>query len=394
MRHLYNLDPAIHFLNHGSFGACPKPVFDSYQRWQAAIERQPVEFLGRRVTGLLAESRAMLAGYLNVAADDPVYFSNPTTALNMVAHALIRRGTPARGWRLGPGDEILTTNHEYGALDRTWEYVCREVGAQYTQRPVPLPLPVPADFVEHFWTGVGPRTRIIFVSHITSSTALIFPVKEICRRARNAGILTIVDGAHAPSQIPLELPDVGADIYVGACHKWLSAPKGSAFLYARREVQSWLEPLVISWGWESDQPGVSPFVDWHEWQGTRDVSAFLAVPDAIRFQEEHDWVAVRRACHLLAAETRDGIANVTGLPPICEEKAFSQMFAAELPPCDLDALKARLYEEYRIEAPVIRWRGRCFIRVSFQAYNDRADADALVDALRVLLPEVTYVDAR
>lgn len=394
MRHLYNLDPAIHFLNHGSFGACPKAVFDSYQRGQAAIERQPVEFLGRRVTGLLAESRAALAAYLNVAADAVVYFPNPTTALNMVARALIRRANRTSGWGLGPGDEILTTDHEYGALDRTWEYVCREVGAQYTRRPIPLPLPAPAGFVEHFWSGVGPRTRIIFISHITSPTALIFPVREICRRARDAGILTIVDGAHAPSQIPLDLIEVGADIYAGACHKWLSAPKGSAFLYARREVQPWLEPLVISWGWVSDEPGASPFVDWHEWQGTRDVSAFLTVPDAIRFQEEHDWVAVRRACHVLAAETRDRIVDLTGLPPVCDDKAFSQMFAAELPPCDLGALKARLYDEHRVEVPVIRWGGRCFIRVSFQAYNDRPDADALVDALRVLLPEVIRVDAR
>lgn len=393
MRDLYNLDPTVHFLNHGSFGACPKPVFAAYQDWQLRLERQPVEFLGRRVNDLLAESRAALAAYLNVAADDLVYFPNPTTAVNMVARSLVRRGRPASGPRLAPGDEILTTDHEYGALDRTWDYVCAEVGARYVHHPIPLSLPAPADLVEHFWAGVTDRTRIIFMSHITSPTAVIFPVQEICRRARERGILTIVDGAHAPSQLLLDVAAVGADIYVGACHKWLSAPKGSAFLYARPEAQSWLEPLVISWGWRSEYPGVSPFVDWHEWQGTRDVSAFLTVPDAIRFQQEHDWASVRRACHGLAAETRDRIVDLTGLPPVCDGSAFGQMIAAELPPCDLDALKQRLYDDYRVEVPVIRWGGRCFIRVSFQAYNDRTDADALVDALRILLPKVSRVAA-
>jgi isopenicillin-N epimerase len=244
--------------------------------------------------------------------------------------------------------------------------------------------------VEHFWAGIGPRTRIIYLSHITSPTAVIFPVAEICRRAREAGLLTIVDGAHAPSQLPLDVSEVGADIYVGACHKWLSAPKGSAFLHARPEAQPWLEPLVISWGWESDYPGPSRFVDWHEWQGTRDVSAFLTVPDAIHFQREHDWTSVRRACHQMAAETRDRVVDLTGIPPVCDESAFSQMFAAELPACDLDALKRRLYDEYRVEVPMISWGGRCFVRVSFQAYNDHSDADALLDALSVLLPQVVW----
>lgn len=386
MRDLYNLEPAIHFLNHGSFGACPRPVFEAYQAWQLRLERQPVEFLGRRVNDLLAESRAALAEYLHAAADDLVYFPNPTTAVNMVARSLVVRH--GDGPRLASGDEILTTDHEYGALDRSWEYVCREVGARYIHHPVPLPLPSPDDFVESFWSAVTPRTKVVYLSHITSPTAVIFPVGELCRRAREAGILAIVDGAHAPSQLPLDLCEVGADIYVGACHKWLSAPKGSAFLHARPEVQSWLEPLVVSWGWESDDPGPSRFVDWHEWQGTRDVSAFLTVPDAIQFQREQHWGEVRRACHALALETRGRIVDLTGLPPICSDDGFSQMFAAELPACDLDALKARLYDEFRVEVPVIRWGGRCFIRVSFQAYNDPSDADALVDALCILLPQV------
>ena len=426
----YLLDPDIHFLNHGSFGACPRPVFEAYQRWQAELERQPVEFLGRRATDLLAASRAALAAYLGAAADDVVYFPNPTTAINMVARNLARlavednrsshagfgasvnensRGGSSRSTagasgvgarpailrtkgsslRLRPGDEILTTDHEYGAMDRTWRYVCREISARYVQRPIPLPVTTHADFIERFWAGVTERTRVIFISHITSPTALTFPVAEICRRARAAGILTIVDGAHAPGQITLDLAALGADIYTGACHKWLCAPKGAAFLYARPEVQPWLEPLVVSWGWEAEKPGPSPFVDWHEWQGTRDLAAYLSVPAAIRFQAEHDWDAVRRRCHALAAETRRRIDALTGLPPICPDPWFGQLFAARLPECHLETLKTRLYDEYRVEVPLIRWNGQAFIRVSFQAYNDEADRDALVHALSRLLPEVT-----
>ncbi len=384
MKLSFLLDPDIHFLNHGSFGACPRPVFEAYQYWQAELERQPVAFLGRRVNDLLAESRSALAAYLGAAADDVVYFPNPTTALNMVIRNLARPDCPAH---LCPGDEILTTDHEYGALERTWRYVCHQTGARTVRQPIPLPVTTHADFVERFMAGVTERTRIIFISHITSPTALIFPVAEICRRARAAGILTIVDGAHAPGQVALNLGEMGADIYAGACHKWLCAPKGAAFLYARPEVQPWLEPLVVSWGWEAERPGLSRFVDWHEWQGTRDVAAFLSVPAAIRFQAEHDWPAVRSRCHALAAATRDRIVDLTGLPPICHPEGwFAQFFAARLPECDLDALKARLVDEYRVEAPMVRWNGQPFVRVSFQAYNDRADADALIAGLARVLP--------
>ncbi len=395
-------------------------MFETYQRWQAELERQPVAFLGRRVTGLLAESRAALAAYLGAGADDVVYFPNPTTALNVVARNLARPDCPVR---LRPGDEILTSDHEYGALDRTWRYVCGQTGARYVQTPIPLPVTTHADFVERFWAGVSERTRLIFLSHITSPTALLFPVAEICRRARAAGILTIVDGAHAPGQIPLNLRELGADIYAGACHKWLCAPKGAAFLYARPEVQPWLEPLVISWGWEAEQPGPSRFVDWHEWQGTRDVAAFLSVPAAIRFQAGHDWDAVRARCHALAVETRTRLEAVTGLPSVCPENAsprhwhrgfsrslaprneptnaanpigsahptwFAQFFSARLPDCDLDLLKARLYDEHRVEVPLFHWNGQPLIRVSFQAYNDAADADALIAGLERLLPELCH----
>ncbi|MBF8284343.1 MAG: putative aminotransferase [Anaerolineales bacterium] len=371
------LDPNVVFLNHGSFGACPKRVFDDYQRWQLELERQPVEFLGRRITTLLAEARAKLAEYVGAATDEVVYFPNPTTAINMVARSL----------NLKPGDEILTTEHEYGAMDRTWRFVCNKTGARYVHRPIRLPVTSHEEFVEAFWAGTTERTRAIFISHITSPTALIFPVQEICRRAREAGLLSVVDGAHAPGQIPLNLAELGADLYTGACHKWLCGPKGSAFLYARREVQAWLEPLVVSWGWESETPSGSQFVDHHEWQGTRDVAAFLATPAAIQFQAEHDWGAVRAECHGLASETRRRINDLTGLAPICPDSRdwFSQMAAIRLPPVDVNALKERLYNDYRVEVPLFKWNDQPFMRVSFQGYNSRTDADALVDALKHLM---------
>ena len=367
------LDPDLVFLNHGSFGACPRPVFETYQRWQRELEQQPVEFLGRRAVDLLAQARARLAEYLGVAARDVVYFPNPTTALNMVARSL----------KLRPGDEILTTDHEYGAMDKTWRFVCRKTGARYVRHPIPLPVTTHEEFVETLWSGITARTRVVFISHITSPTALTFPVQEICRRARQSGLLSIVDGAHAPGQIPLNLGEIGADFYAGACHKWLCAPKGAAFLYARREVQEWLEPLVVSWGWESEEPSDSQFVDYHEWQGTRDLAAFLSVPAAIEFQAQHDWAAVQRRCHELARETRRQLTALTGLPPICPDSPewFAQMAAARLPDIDLDRLKKRLYDEFRIEVPLIEWNGQQLIRVSFQVYNSRADIDALLDAL-------------
>lgn len=214
LKDLFLLDPSVVFLNHGSFGACPRPVFEVYQNWQRELERQPVEFLGRRSTELMAVARAKLAAYLETDAGDVVYFPNPTTAISMVVRSL----------ELKPGDEILTTDHEYGAMDRTWRFLCSQTGWKYVRREIPLPVTTHTELVEHFWAGVTDRTRIIFISHITSPTALTFPVRQICQRAHQAGILTIVDGAHAPGQIPTSLTDLGADIYTGACHKWFCPP--------------------------------------------------------------------------------------------------------------------------------------------------------------------------
>jgi isopenicillin-N epimerase len=374
IKELFQLDPNVIYLNHGSFGACPKPVFEIFQHWQRELERQPFDFLSRRATILMEEARSSLAVFLNVASENVVYFPNPTTAVNMVA----------RNLDLQPGDEILTSNHEYGAMIRTFNYIADHTGVHFIQYPIELPLSSQDEFVERFWRRVNPRTKVIFLSHITSCTALIFPVKTICQKAREHGILTIIDGAHAPGQIPLDLTDIGADIYTGACHKWLCAPKGSAFLYASPQVQSWLDPLVVSWGYQSINPSNSRFIDYHEWQGTRDLSAFLSVPAAIRFQQDHHWDKVRAASHSLASQTRRRIQSQTGLVDICPDSSewYSQMFSAPLPDdISVDQLMKWLYEKHHIEVLAPRWNEKNFIRVSVQGYNDPPQLDILITAL-------------
>jgi len=387
LRELFLLRPDVVFLNHGSFGACPRPVFEVYQRWQLELERQPVEFLGRRFGGLLAEARESLGAIVGAQADDLVYVPNATTGLNAVARSL----------PLEPGDEVLGTNHEYGALDRTWRFICRRRGARYINQPVPLPVRSAEEVVEAIWTGVTPRTRVLFLSHISSPTALIFPVQALVRRAREAGLISVVDGAHAPGQLPLDLAALGVDFYSGNCHKWLCSAKGSGFLYARREMQHVLEPLVVSWGWEPERTTLlsldgaeaSPFVLQQEWQGTRDIAAYLSVPAAIQFQAEHEWPRVRQKCHELVRYARQAIGALTGLEPICPDSPewFAQMAAIPLPPCDAEELKRRLYDEYRVEVPIIEWGGRQLARLSVQGYNTRGDVDGLVRALENLLPD-------
>ena len=373
LRRYFLLDPSVIFLNHGSFGATPKPVFRAYQNWGRELERQPVEFLGRRFTDLMADARLALGHYLGTDADNLVYTQNVTISINIVARSL----------DLGAGDEVLSTDHEYGAMDRTWRFLSQERGFCYINQVVSLKSRT--DFVESFWSAVTPRTRVIFLSHITSPTAIIFPVEDIVQRARAAGILTVIDGAHAPGQIPLALDSLGADFYGGNLHKWLCAPKGAGFLYARPEVQPLLKPLVVSWGYESETPSASKFVDHHEWWGTRDLAAFLSVPDAIAFQQAHGWDRVRAACHSLAGEAEMRIRDLTGAASLYPDDSwFGQLVAAPLPAStDVQRLKTWLYDAHRIEVPIIDWRGRKFVRVSIQGYNTRREVGALVKALRL-----------
>lgn len=382
MREYFLLDPNVIFLNHGSFGACPAEVFEVYQEWQRELERQPVEFLGRRADGLLTEARQSLGDYLNVPPDDLVYITNATAGINIVARSLAKM--------LKPGDEILTTNHEYGACNNTWDFICKSTGARYIHNHIALPLSEPESLIDDLWAGVTERTKVIYISHITSPTALIFPIAEICKRARAEGILTVIDGAHAPGQIPLNLTAIGADFYTGNCHKWLCAPKGAAFLYARPEHHAMLDAHTISWGYSEDTfflefDANSQLVRRHQYQGTRDIAAYLSVPAAIDFQRKFNWDRVREECHLLAHETQNRLVELTGLAPIVEPSYFGQMVAAALPDCDPGELKRRLYDDYRVEVPIITWENHHYVRVSFQGYNTSEDADALVNALGKLL---------
>jgi isopenicillin-N epimerase len=375
LRRHFLLDPEVTYLNHGSFGATPRQVFREYQYWQRKLENQPVKFLGREFRDLMVEARKALGNTLGTAADNLVFTTNVTEALNIVAHSL----------ELGPGDEVLSTDHEYGALDRTWRYLSRQRGFTYINQPIPVPLVDTDDFIRAFWSGVSSHTRVFFLSHITSPTALYFPVSEIIRRAKARGITTIIDGAHAPGQIKIQLDDLGVDFYGGNLHKWMCAPKGAGFLYARPEVQCLLKPLVVSWGYEAEIPGRSQFIDHHEWTGTRDIAAYLSVPAAIEFQRQHDWDRVRKGCHDLVEETSERIQALTGLKPLSLAPNTLQMAAIALPETvDLVQLKARLYEEYRIEVPLIAWNGKKLIRVSIQGYNTRKDVERLLLALKEL----------
>ncbi len=372
------LDPDIVFLNHGSFGATPRPVFEAYQAWQRRLENQPVEFLGRKAAELLSQARAALADYLGTHADNLVYLPNVTVALNIAARSI----------RLGPRDEVLATNMEYGAIDRTWRFLAQKQGFKYINQPISTPAISQECMINDLWSGVTERTKVIFVSHIASPTGLIFPVKDICRRARQNGILTVVDGAHAPGQIDINLEEIGADFYGGNCHKWLCAPKGAGFLFAAPHVQPSIEPLVVSWGWQSEHPGPSQFIDYLEWAGTRDISAFLSVPAAIRYQEERHWHQVQAFDHSLAGQALRQISALSGKEPLYpdSEEWYAQMAVAPLPDAiDSLALHDSLWNDYHIEIPVFAWNGINLIRFSFQAYNSEADLHLLIASLEKLI---------
>jgi isopenicillin-N epimerase len=373
------LDPDYVFLNHGSFGACPRPVFDQYLAWQRELELRPVEFLGRRINDLMATARATLASYLGANRDEIVFMPNVTTALNVVARSL----------PLEPGDEILTTDHEYGALERTWTFVSEQRGSLPVVRSLPTPIDDPTEVIETVWAGVTDRTRVLFLSHVTSPTALILPIQPLIERAREAGIWTVIDGAHAPGQIPVDLHALGADFYGGNCHKWLSAPKGAGFLYVREELQELMAPLVVSWGWRPNDPGSSVFVDQLERQGTRDPAAALSVPAAIGYQADRDWPRVRQECHALVRLARERMAELTGVAPLVADdpRWFAQMAALPLPAgTDARLLKTRLYDEYRVEIPSTQWGETPCLRISVQGYNTRQDVERLIDAVTALLP--------
>ena len=377
LKDLFLVDPNITFLNFGSFGACPKPVFDKYQSLQRELENQPVQFFVKDGMVLLTEARKRLGEYINCHADNVVYVLNPSYAINTIA----------KSFPMESGDEILTTDLEYGALDRTWDYYCERKGAKYVKQHIPLPVESKEAFINAFWKGYTENTKAIFISHITSATGLILPVEEICEEAKKRGLITIVDGAHVPGHIPLDLSQLKADIYTGACHKWMMAPKGSSFLYAVPEQQHWINPLLISWGYNSDFPSHSQFLDYHQTAGTRDYSAFLTVPTCIDFMEEHNWRAVSSTNRKLVQSNVsrfEELLNTKALAPVTDE-FFGQLCSLPINNDNPAELHDILLEKYKIEIPVFTENGQTYIRYSIQAFNSQEDLDVLADALNDLI---------
>jgi isopenicillin-N epimerase len=378
------LKPGITFLNFGSFGACPKPIFEDYQKWQLELEAEPVQFI--TITGLanLKKSREALATYINCSADDLVFMPNPSHAINLIA----------KSFPLQPGDEVLSTNLEYGALDRTWNYYCKKAGAKYVRQPITIPLVSKEKFIEEFFKGLTDKTKAIFISQITSATALIFPVKEICEIAKSKGLFTIVDGAHVPGHIPLDLSTIQADVYTGACHKWMCAPKGCSFLYVKKEHQHLFDPLVVSWGYESAAPSHSQFLDYHQTQGTRDFSAFLTIPTTIQFLQENNWPKVAADCRALAHKNYQRFCDLFGSQPLAPvtDEFIGQICSIPIKTSQVEKLKQLLYEKYLIEIPVMKQDEHVFIRYSIQAFNSQEDLDKLYDALVEILAQTDLIE--
>ncbi len=373
------LNPEITFLNHGSFGACPKPVFEDYQKWQMKLEQEPIQFITKTGVSFLDDSKQALAEYINCDKADLIYTTNPSTAMNTVIKSL----------DLKAGDEILTTDQEYGAMDRTWNYYCRKVGAKYIHQKITLPLTNKAEILREFWSGLSPKTKTIFISQITSPTALIFPVKEIIERAKELGLMTIIDGAHVPAHIPLDLKALDPDVYTGACHKWMLAPKGSSFLYVNKQIQDQIDPLIISWGYEAEFPSESRFQDYHQYQGTRDFSAFLTTPAALQFLKENDWENRKKECRNLLQHYYPIVAEELESHVICpvKDEFLGQICSIPIRTTRPLELKEALYAKYKIEIPVVPFSGDTYLRISFQAYNGAAEIETLINAIRSIKKE-------
>jgi isopenicillin-N epimerase len=363
----------ITYLNFGAFGACPKPVFEDYQKWQLELETEPTQFMSVNGPEYLKKSREALARYIHCNADDLVYVTNPSYGINIIAKSL----------QLNAGDEVLSTNLEYGALDRTWSYYCKKAGATFVRQAIELPLVSKEKFIESFFKGLTTKTKAIFISHITSSTALLFPVKEICEMAKAKGLLTIVDGAHVPGHIPLDLSTLQADIYTGACHKWMCAPKGCSFLYVKKEFQQLFDPLIISWGYGNTSPSDSQFLDYHQGQGTRDFSAFLTIPKAIQFMEENNWQQMAADRRSIAHKNYKRFCDLAGTHPLSPvtEEFLGQMCSVPIKTSAPEKLQRLLFENYKIEIPVMIHGTHSFLRYSIHAFNEQSDLDKLYAAL-------------
>ncbi len=384
---LFLLRKDIHFLNFGSFGATPKPIFDDYQNWQKVLEAEPVQFIAFDGVAYLEESRAALAKFVHVDdKDDLVYITNPSFAINIIA----------KSFPLEAGDEILATDIEYGACDRTWDYYCAQKKAIYKRQKISLPITTKEQFIEDFFKGLTPKTKAIFISHITSATALIFPVKEICEIAKSKGLITIVDGAHAPAHIDLKINELAVDFYVAACHKWMMAPKGASFLYAHKSVQHICEPLVVSWGYKALKPSHSTFLDYHQMIGTRDFSAFLSVPKSIEFMKENNWTEVAKQCRETVLSNAPLFYELLGNQPISplNNEWIGQMISIPMHTKEPEVLQRKLFKEFNIEIPIMRQGDDIYMRYSINAFNTKQDLEALHNALTTIIKTTDLIQVK
>lgn len=384
MKSQFLLDPNITFLNHGSFGACPKPVFEEYQRLQLELENEPVYFIQKKQAAYLKIAKERLAKYINCNANDFFFTPNPTFAVNTIMRSL----------DLKEGEEILSTNHEYGAMDRTWNFYCEKSGAKYVRQNISLPVVSKEQILEEFWSGYTSKTKIVFLNQISSATALIFPVKEICDKARELGLITIIDGAHVTGQMDLDITELNPDFYTGTLHKWMLAPKGSSFLYVKKDFQEMLDPLVVGWGYESLSPGESQFLDYQEFQGTRDISAFLCAPKVIDFLEENDWKTKAKECRSIVLDNYQRFCDLLNTKPICPitDEFLVQMASIPVKTSNPGTLKEILFNKYKIEIPVMPLNGNYFIRYSINAYNSQEDLDILYKALQDVIATTDLIE--
>jgi isopenicillin-N epimerase len=377
VRSQFALEPGLVFLNHGSFGAMPEPVRAAQLEWARRIEASPIEWIGRRNKESLAATKAALAPFLECEPGELGLVTNATEAINAVL----------RSQHFDPGDELLTSDHVYNAIRQAMKSRARETGARYIETTIPLPVRRPGEIVERLLGAVTPRTRLIVIDHITSPTALRFPVEEIIRAVQGTRVRVLVDGAHAPGAIPLSMRALGADFYAANLHKWVMAPRGSAFLWVPPRHQSSIHPCVISHEWGNG------FEAEFDWQGTRDLTAWNSVPAALRWLEALGVQRVMEHNHALAAWAHRTLCDALSLEPLSpvDGSMLASMASIELPDAlrrrfeSPEALQRRLFESHRVEVPLMLWNDRWLLRVSAAVHNVPEHYLRLVEALRACL---------
>lgn len=373
MKDHFLLDPEITFLNFGSFGACPKPIFEKYISFQRELEASPVQFILKTGPNYLNESRKQLAHFIDCSDKDLVFVQNPSYAVNAIVKSL----------NLNENHEVLSTDLEYGACDRIWNFYSKQKGFTYIRQHINLPIQSKEQFLEDFWKGFSDKTKVVFISQITSVTGIILPVKEIVDEAKKRGLITFVDGAHVAGHIPLSIRNLNADYYTGACHKWMMTPKGSSFMYVREELQNELDPLIVSWGYDAEFPSDSQFFDYHQFNGTRDFSAYLTIPESIRFMNENKWNEKIDHCKDRTRFWLNDICSALGSVPNAPitNQFYGMLGSIPIRCQNAQSLKNLLFDTYKIEIPVMEQNGRSFVRFSYHPLNSEQDLARLKEVL-------------